>query len=633
MFLQYDLASPNPFTRHSQLASFCLASSLSPSLLTRVILCCRNFLCRSLVSCHSFNQVDGQPLVMPWLSRSPSPPVSPRLSSYSTTAAQPPLTYVPPLIDGACGTVLRAQQPFWALLREDTSVMMRMMPRLCKALWAGFVSNQGTLSGMERVNLMVHIALACMEMYMLAATVPLWFTLPGVLFALWVAACSAVVLTASWMLNTKYPVAQCTAGSEGWMMGQDSEDEKWIVVEGMGFSSRRFCQKTLPTLSKLFSRTMTGVCMPSYGIPLDMISLLFQRCLPMPTRSSRIVYSQLRAALLDVSITRVVVLAHNTGSVPVSRAVALLCADIPTDRLAKLEIYTFGSAAGEFVLPTGEGKGNRDTTPGGTQQHAGAAMDGHGPASDHGRMSGPHVEHYAMAQDPLSQLGVLRSVQEDLQGRFCGGVFVIDAAITPQPAGNAPASPAMSSRQSSSSPSDNKSKNSATQHRKQKTTRYFTGLFIEDYMTALFPAQMAQDDTISYSLGALDGTMAIDRESVEKREFIAMASYTTAAAIARSGTTVTNKNSGEVNGHGLHGVNGLPGNSSNNKKRLSWTGLGATVVNGHLGKNGVRDGVLGLEMARKGCKDCDGRRGWEISWLARYVTPAQFVEMNGQSRR
>ncbi len=34
------------------------------------------------------------------------------------------------------------------------------------------------------------------------------------------------------------------------------------------------------------------------------------------------------------------------------------------------------------------------------------------------------------------------------------------------------------------------------------------------------------------------------------------------------------------------------------------------------------DGVAGLEMARRGCRDCDGHRGREVSWLVRYVGAA-----------
>lgn len=76
----------------------------------------------------------------------------------------------------------------------------------------------------------------------------------------------------------------------------------------------------------------------------------------------------------------------------------------------------------------------------------------------------------------------------------------------------------------------------------------------------------------------LDGFLNIDRDVAEKREFAAMANHAA---------------------------------SSRTDKRLSCTGLGTTAN----GMNGNMNGVAGLEMARKGCRDCDGHRGMEISRL------------------
>ncbi len=101
-------------------------------------------------------------------------------------------------------------------------------------------------------------------------------------------------------------------------------------------------------------------------------------------------------------------------------------------------------------------------------------------------------------------------------------------------------------------------------------------------MRALFPTQLFNSKVTSSSV--LDTVMMIDRDAAEKREFAAMANYASSR-------------------------------SKSDSKRLSWTALGATA--GH--KNGVSDGIVGLEMARRGCRDCDGLRGSEVSWLVRYV--------------
>ncbi|CRK36538.1 hypothetical protein BN1708_020035, partial [Verticillium longisporum] len=91
--------------------------------------------------------------------------------------------------------------------------------------------------------------------------------------------------------------------------------------------------------------------------------------------------------------------------------------------------------------------------------------------------------------------------------------------------------------------------------------------------------------------------MSIDRDTAEKRELAAMASY-----------AECKKRSGRFGRDG---------------KRTSWTGLGATVGGGAT--NGVMDGVVGLEMARRGCRECDGHRGREVSRLADYVRNSNII--------
>lgn len=171
---------------------------------------------------------------MPWLSSGlSSPSLSPRAAS-PAKAERPSVVYIPPLIDGACGTTPRAQQPPLSLLREDASALMHMVPQLCGALWTEFVANGGTMSWADRMDILSHVALVVIEVYVLVAVLPFWAILPGLIFAAWLCGCVSLVLSLSWMLHGKHQVVRCTAGSEGRMMGQEAEDERWIVVEGMG---------------------------------------------------------------------------------------------------------------------------------------------------------------------------------------------------------------------------------------------------------------------------------------------------------------------------------------------------------------------------------------------------------------
>jgi hypothetical protein len=286
--------------------------------------------------------------------------------------------------------------------------------------------------------------------------------------------------------------------------------------------------------------------MPTYGLPFDMVAMMLQRCMPMPSQTRRNLYSHMRCALLDDSMNRCVVLCHNDSAVLVSQAVTQLCADLPSDKLAKLEIYTFGAAASEFVMPLGDS--NMEWDP--AQQSP----------DQTNKRRGVYVEHFALTSDPFAQMGVLQSVRQNMDGRFCGSVFIMNDDKTPTPTSQ------------------------TSTHLKRMPT--CSGLSMEDYLTALFPSQMTPGTTSTTPRSSvLDSVVAVDRDCAEKREIAAMSNYYAASQARKGG------------------------------KRLSWTGLAAMAGQ----RNGVNAGMVGLETARKGCRNCEGRRGREITWLMRYV--------------
>jgi hypothetical protein len=318
--------------------------------------------------------------------------------------------------------------------------------------------------------------------------------------------------------------------------------------------------------------------MHTYGLPLDLLSTLIQRNINFPSDTTRILYTQLRSSLLDSSINRVVILSHNLGCLPVSKALSQLFSDLPSEKLSKLEIYTFGAATSEFVLPTGEAPMSTPSSP--------SMSNGHHqnqPILERRPHNLPHLEHFALTSDPFARIGVLRAAKETLETRFCGGLFVMSpptmttATTTRTTTTTATAQTAISAKATISA----------------RATVSATGLSLHTYLTALFPTQMTSS---RHTPSVLDEVMVIDRDVAEKREFAAMSNF---AALRSS-------------------AGGSP--KDGKKERLSWTGLGATAGQKRDGMSKVvMDGVAGLEMARKGCKDCDGHRGREVSWLVRYV--------------
>jgi len=143
------------------------------------------------------------------------------------------MAYIPPLIDGACGTVLRAEQPTMSLLRDDARVVTNMLPAMLTSLWTELMCHARSMSWADVGDVLVHLGLTLMELHLLVAVVPVFLVMPGAVSALWLGACAMVIMGLAQVLNGKNRVIRCSAGSDGWMMGQEAEDEKWIYVGGM----------------------------------------------------------------------------------------------------------------------------------------------------------------------------------------------------------------------------------------------------------------------------------------------------------------------------------------------------------------------------------------------------------------
>lgn len=115
--------------------------------------------------------------------------------------------------------------------------------------------------------------------------------------------------------------------------------------------SHRQVASILARLAITFQRPVTAIHNPTYGPVFDFLLHTFMRGLPLSLPVHRALYEHLREQLLWPSVHKVMVLSHDTGSSILSCVLDQLHADLPTDVLAKLEIYTFGAAATHFSNP------------------------------------------------------------------------------------------------------------------------------------------------------------------------------------------------------------------------------------------------------------------------------------------
>jgi hypothetical protein len=139
----------------------------------------------------------------------------------------------------------------------------------------------------------------------------------------------------------------------------------------------------------------------------DLLECLIQRDLDYKTRDIRQGRLQIRAALSAASTKKVVLILHSQGGIEGSSILDWLLADISTDVMSKLEIFTFGNAARHFNNPLlAQPPTNPDQSKGGR-----------------GERVIKHIEHYANTEDLVANIGVLKFTSPQAQPYADGNAF------------------------------------------------------------------------------------------------------------------------------------------------------------------------------------------------------------------
>ncbi|KAI9699892.1 MAG: hypothetical protein M1820_006954 [Bogoriella megaspora] len=127
-------------------------------------------------------------------------------------------------------------------------------------------------------------------------------------------------------------------------------DERWVFMNGVAQSILDL-QFTVDNISATFKRPVLGIHNRSMGFVMDIAECLIQRCFGYSSEDVRACYDELKVHLLDPTVNKVVVIAHSQGGIVVSLTIDRMFAELPPAAMAKLEIYTFGSAAAHFNNP------------------------------------------------------------------------------------------------------------------------------------------------------------------------------------------------------------------------------------------------------------------------------------------
>ena len=150
-----------------------------------------------------------------------------------------------------------------------------------------------------------------------------------------------------------------------------------------------------------------------------MLECLVQRSFAYKTKDVRVAYSYIKAVLADPTVKKVVLIGHSQGGIIVSLVLDELFAELPTSCMSKLEIYTFGSAASHFSNPL-VSLTTEELSP--VSPTSAPAVHFDLPPQPKHVIS--HIEHYANERDMVPRWGVLHCIQDILNNRYAGSVFV-----------------------------------------------------------------------------------------------------------------------------------------------------------------------------------------------------------------
>ena len=193
-------------------------------------------------------------------------------------------------------------------------------------------------------------------------------------------------------------------------------------------------QRSCENLASTFQRPVIGVHNRSYGAILDLIECLIQRSFHYETQDVRVAEASLQDMLEDESVKKVVVIAHSQGGLIVSLVLDRLYSIVPAHLFAKLEIYTFGSAAAQFHNPlTSQSKARSEpATPIQSKVPSMASSSSappvlSAPPEMRDRLI-PTIEHYVNRKDLVPTWGVLYHIILGTGTTYSGRVFVHEKA-------------------------------------------------------------------------------------------------------------------------------------------------------------------------------------------------------------
>ncbi|CAJ2508537.1 Uu.00g135630.m01.CDS01 [Anthostomella pinea] len=130
----------------------------------------------------------------------------------------------------------------------------------------------------------------------------------------------------------------------------EHQHEQWIFLNGVAVGEA-WLKNNINRLALTFKRPVIGVHNRTTGIIFDVVECLIQRNFGYATSDIRQAYKIIKGKLYNPQYSKVVFILHSQGGIEGGMVLDWLLQELPQDLLAKLEVYTFGSAANHFNNP------------------------------------------------------------------------------------------------------------------------------------------------------------------------------------------------------------------------------------------------------------------------------------------
>ncbi|WEW59402.1 hypothetical protein PRK78_004874 [Emydomyces testavorans] len=313
--------------------------------------------------------------------------------------------YIPEQIDKAALTSPpTARNTPIALVWRDLRTLFAVLPflpKLLQPLSTGKSSDELSLTVRNPINLIVLVIVSCVELLIFGAIGLSCVALPGLLNVL----VSVLLLAVIWLMCAPLrgsSVVYSKPEGDQIINALKRKDERWVFVNGI-LQSHYGLRQNCDRLARIFGRVIVGIHNPTYGLIGDLLECIIQRSFSYNNYIIRFTYDHVKAYLVNPNVHKVVLIGHSQGAIIISMVLDLLFTDLPAENMAKLEVYTFGSAASHFNNPL------RAIDPDSKSPRTGVIR---------------YIEHYVNGDDPVPRWGILYNVRRMLKNRFAGKVFI-----------------------------------------------------------------------------------------------------------------------------------------------------------------------------------------------------------------